>query len=182
VGEFLGGFAFTNGVNLVQTFAAATVPSKRIGYGIVCALLFGSVLAWATVIRCAAHLGFQTDTLSYLAEEHGVSKSAYAHEHISADSVKSLVRAHDLHNAKQLADSQPKSGQKNADYRTLDSQTIRTRACTEASQHSITPESRMEDGVPRDVIYTEAILEIERKHEYCNHLMHYLIFNFRYVY
>jgi hypothetical protein len=64
---FIGGYAFQNGVSSLNSFRTSTLSlSGRIAALHVASLMFLSFLSWATVIRCASHLGFQIGVVSYL--------------------------------------------------------------------------------------------------------------------
>jgi hypothetical protein len=67
VAVFIGGYAFQNGVSALTSIKTDGLDlHDKIATGIVALLMFLSFLCWATVIRCASHLGYHIGVLSHM--------------------------------------------------------------------------------------------------------------------
>jgi hypothetical protein len=66
VAVFVGGNAFTQAFNFADGYQSSVGnPIEQARYIVLAALLFGSFLSWACVIRFVAHLGYLIGTLSH---------------------------------------------------------------------------------------------------------------------
>jgi hypothetical protein len=139
---------------MVSGFAASLPVEDRIAAGLVMLFMFLSMLCWATVIRSAAHLGFQLGVLSYLAGLSNVPVS-------------------------QLAAHKPPSNAPKRHAGTVSPPSVTDASATPSPNEHADAESKMECGVYASL--SEDVLAIERKHEYCNQLVHRLVFYFRYA-
>jgi hypothetical protein len=131
--------------------------------------MFLSMLCWATVIRSAAHLGFQLGVLSYLAANANVPVSQLV-SHKVPGYASSQATSNETPNGNgntQKADT----GDRIATNMTGPGATQPPDIHTAAANATARVES--------DSQLSEDVLAIERKHEYCIQLVHRLIYNFR---
>ncbi len=66
VGIFVGGYAFTGAISMMNGYTANETLRDKIRAVILAALLFSSMLCWAIVIRIASHVGYVVETFDYL--------------------------------------------------------------------------------------------------------------------
>ena len=64
VAIFIGTITFQTAVTIILKYAVQTTDIDRVQVLITSVLLFLSFLCWASVIRCASHLGYQTGVIS----------------------------------------------------------------------------------------------------------------------
>ena len=64
VATFLGTITFQSAITICNGYNLANDDYQRTRIIILVVLLFASFLSWSSVIRCAAHLGYQTGVLS----------------------------------------------------------------------------------------------------------------------
>lgn len=64
VATFLGTITFQSAISICNSYISMTDDYQRARSIILVVLLFSSFLSWSSVIRCAAHLGYQTGVLS----------------------------------------------------------------------------------------------------------------------